>query len=127
MKHLVIAFLFLLVIGSCSEEVEPKIDPSKNFSFQITGHANPVSFSQNGRSEINDEITNLFILVLDSEDQVVFQKRYMNNVWLPEENRFIRSERLLPKIEDVYRDMNGRHFMHPAMHKPPWNYVTLGR
>ena len=47
------------------------------------------------------------------------------NKWKPGSG-FLNKENLFPPIEEVYSRMGGRHFKHPTMHKPPWNYVTLG-
>ena len=37
-----------------------------------------------------------------------------------------RDMQTFPSLFQVYSDMMGRKFAHPVMHKPPWNYVTLG-
>ncbi len=34
---------------------------------------------------------------------------------------------LFPPVDQVYSDLRGRRFQHPAMHKPPWNFVTYGK
>ena len=39
---------------------------------------------------------------------------------------FAHEDFLWPAIEMVYSNLNQRSFKHPVMHKPPWNYVTLG-
>jgi glutamate receptor, ionotropic, invertebrate len=45
------------------------------------------------------------------------------NKWTPNSG-FKEARFLLPPVESVYSDMEGRVMMHPVMHKPPWNYVT---
>ena len=46
------------------------------------------------------------------------------NEWYRSE--FMHPTKLFPPISEVYRDMKGRLFHHPVMHKSPWNYVTYG-
>lgn len=41
-------------------------------------------------------------------------------------NGLLHKSYLVPLTADTYKSLNGRHFQHPVMHKPPWNYVTLG-
>jgi len=47
------------------------------------------------------------------------------NDWSPLRG-FIRHP-VVPDVIEVYSDLNGRHFKHPTMHKPPWNFVTYDK
>ncbi|TRY78618.1 hypothetical protein TCAL_12145, partial [Tigriopus californicus] len=46
------------------------------------------------------------------------------NSWT-ESNGLLYKSYLVPLAVNTYSSLAGRHFQHPVMHKPPWNYVTL--
>ncbi len=48
------------------------------------------------------------------------------NTWSHESRSFENTDSLFPPVDEVYSDMRGRLFLHPTMHKPPWNFVTYG-
>ncbi len=88
MKNVILCLLVLAVIpfSGCNDDRDEIIDQQPDqLKFYVTGYPKSVAYESNGRVEEEDEIRNLTILLMDSENNMVFQKRYYSDFYLQEE------------------------------------------